>query len=78
MFRQLSFLAPVNKDECQHELVYRVSDAKNPLTGFPTPQEDTFSLEFASLLFNILGWSPYAQEISEEGSPNLEDSEHYA
>lgn len=37
----------------QPNLLYRVADERNPLTEFPVPQEATFSLETATLLFNM-------------------------
>lgn len=72
MCYQLPFMTPINKNRYQHELVYRVSDERNPLTGFPTPQEHTFSLESATLLFNI-SWLVAMYTGDEESSPGPED-----
>lgn len=49
----LSALLPGNSPRRQNDLVYRVSDERNPLTEFPVPQKNTFSLETATLLFNM-------------------------
>lgn len=72
MYRQLSVLTSPHKDKYQRELVYRVSDERNPLTGFPVPQEHAFSLETAILLFNI-SWLAAAYTGEEEGSPEPAD-----
>lgn len=73
----LSIVFPGDSSRRPNDLVYRVSDERNPLTEFPVPQKNTFSLETAILLFNMAwlastysGEGDNAKEPSDFGRPN--------
>lgn len=53
MWDLMSAIFPGDSPRRRNDLVYRVSDERNPLTEFPVPQKNTFSLETATLLFNM-------------------------
>lgn len=71
MWGMISACLPGHSPTRQNDLVYRVSDERNPLTEFPVPQKNTFSLETATLLFNM-AWlaTTYSGGETEHRVPN--------